>query len=109
MERGSVPAPHHAHRVRHHDDRQGQEVHGVPADAGQRPHHSHGRVAAISSGCRLLPDGQQAKHDVLRADRKTSARPIGLGGECLSPPNPMKKRFFPPVLMSLLVPCSSLP
>ena len=60
VERGLVPSPHHAHRVRRHDERQGQKVHGLPADAGQRPDDSHGPVAAVPPRRRLLPDGQLA-------------------------------------------------
>lgn len=59
VERGVVPSPHHAHRVRRHDERHGQKVHGLPADAGQRPHDRHGPVAAVPPRRRLLPDGQQ--------------------------------------------------
>ena len=59
VERGVVPSPHHAHRVRRHDERHGQKVNGLPADAGQRPDDSHGPVAAVPPRCRLLPDGQR--------------------------------------------------
>lgn len=58
VERGAVPSAHHAHGLRHHDERQSQEVHGLPADAGLRPDHSHGRVAAVPPRRRLLPNGQ---------------------------------------------------
>lgn len=58
MDRGSVPSAHHADRLRVSDERQGQKGHGVPADAGQRPHHCEQPHPAVPPRRRLLSDGR---------------------------------------------------
>lgn len=57
VERRPVPSPHHADGLCLSDERQGQEGHGVCADAGQRPHHRHQPPAAVPPRRCLLSDG----------------------------------------------------
>lgn len=74
MERGSVPSAHHADRLRVPDERQGQEGHGVSADAGQRPHHRRQPHPAVPPRRRLLSDSQSICVSHLTAS-STAAQP----------------------------------
>ena len=57
MERGPVPTADDPHRLRGHDERQGQEGNGLPAHAGQRAHHRQLPEPAVPPRRGLLPDG----------------------------------------------------